>query len=244
MWHKPFTYYRSNNPAELFNWSYFAYCECIYFQIWPNLELRINLPIFIQTAFHDNKVGISFQIKIFHNIYSIVYFISCIQILILFVVDSSVWVSVLHNIEVLSKEFSFFFKALTSVERSLARLGEIACVIKNVTSNIIWYDYSEYLIIFFVYARIIYQYIFQTLSLTYSKATKAAACSENRLFFSHDWEVRNILSHLLFSWWSGNDLFGASERMPFHLMHSTERNILSRPHVRYIGWISFGIFCN
>ena len=149
MWHKPFTYYRSNNPAELFNWSYFAYCECIYFQIWPNLELRINLPIFIHTAnyyilrilwtplFHDNKVGISFQIKIFHNIYSIVYFISCIQILILFVVDSSVWVSVLHNIEVLSKEFSFFFKALTSVEWSLARLGEIACVIKNVTSNII-----------------------------------------------------------------------------------------------------------
>ena len=194
--------------------------------------------------FHDNKVGISFQIKIFHNIDSIVYFISCIQILILFVVDSSVWVSVLHNIEVLSKEFSFFFKALTSVERSLASLGEIACVIKNVTSNIIWYDYSEYLIIFFVYARIIYQYIFQTLSLTYSKATKAAACSENRLFFSHDWEVRNILSHLLFSWWSGNDLFGASERMPFHLMHSTERNILSRPHVRYIGWISFGIFWN
>ena len=177
-----------------------------------------------------------------HNINFIVYFISCIQILILFVVDSSVWVSMLHNIEVLSKEFVFFFNSFTSVERSLAQLGEIACVIKNVTSNIIWFHYFEYSIIFFIHAKIIYQCIFQTLSLTYSKATKAAACSENRLFFSHDWEVRNILSHLLFSLWSGNDLFGASERMPFHLMHSTDRNILSRPHVRYIGWISFGMF--
>ena len=54
----------------------------------------------------------------FHNINFIVYFISCIQILILFVADSSVSVSVLHNIEVLSKEFVFFFNSLTSVETS------------------------------------------------------------------------------------------------------------------------------
>ena len=50
----------------------------------------------------------------------------------------------LHNIEVLSKEFVFFFNSFTSVERSLAQLGEIACVIKNITSNIIWFDYFEY----------------------------------------------------------------------------------------------------